>query len=140
MTCKDKLERVFSGEIRQTIRRGERYQVGDTLTIFEWTGTPYRSKWGRRIEETVVEVFPVIVGNCGLGLPHSEESEEPMGWLRIFTMVPWDADPWYARALEELAMHDGLTPPTGVHLKEVLFAMYPECDFEKGEIFQVVRW
>lgn len=127
MTCKDKLERVFSGEIRQTIRRGERYQVGDTLTIFEWTGIPYRSKWGRRIEGTVNFVGTMSVYKEGVTLHDTIHGGiAPISWDNCY--------------LDGISEKDGLNPPTGIRLKEVLFSLHPECDFEKGEMFQVVRW
>lgn len=123
MTCKDKLDRVFSGEIRQTIRWGEKYQKGDTLTIFEWTGKPYRSKWGRRIEVLVKSIELIEIRNSGIGI------------IGAYAEVPWSD--CYA---DHLAKNDGLEPPTGQHLKEVLFALHPTRHFQIGEIFQVVRW
>jgi len=127
MTCKDKLDRVFSGEIRQTIRRGERYQVGDTLTIFEWTGKPYRSKWGRRIESKVRFVRPITIFDQGV--------EFSNWWCGQIERCGWND-----KDLRELAKRDGVEPPTGVRLKEVLCAMHPDLDLKKGEVFQVVRW
>lgn len=132
MTCKDKLERVFSGEIRQTIRRGERYQVGDTLTIFEWTGTPYRSKWGRRIDEKVKVAFPILINDLGVGV--FNEGVVKNGLVNG-TVVSWPSD-----LLDGLAMQDGVKPAKGTRLKKVLTQMHPDLDMKNGEIFQVVRW
>ena len=132
MTCKDKLERVFSGEIRQTIRRGERYQVGDTLTIFEWTEKPYRSKWGRRLDEKVKVVFPILVTNAGVGV--FNDSVVKNGLVRG-TVVPWTSD-----YLESLARMDGVKPANGMRLRKVLLEMHPDMDLGNGEVFQVVRW
>lgn len=132
MTCKDKLERVFSGEIRQTIRRGQRYQEGDALTIFEWTGTPYRSKWGRRIDEKVKVVFPIMVKDSGVGVFNDGIVKNGLVNLSV---VPWSSD-----YINTLAWMDGVKPASGVRLKKVLMEMHPDLDMKNGEIFQVVRW
>jgi hypothetical protein len=47
---------------------------------------------------------------------------------------------WTGEGAQLLAEMDGVSPPTGVRLKEVLCAMHPDLDLKKGEVFQVVRW
>ena len=131
MSQPDKIEDVFSGVCRQSTRhvpkyeetKELKYQVGDRLLIFEWLGKPYFSKWGRRIKETVSFVGTMLVCEDGVTI---HDGYKPL---------PWDDG-----YLDGLAEKDGLKPPTGVRLKEVLFALHPECDFERGEVFQVVRW
>lgn len=130
MTCKDKLDMVFSGEIRQTIRRGQRYQEGDTLTIFEWSGMPYRSKWGRRIEARVKLVFPILIREGGIGM-----YKEGIVENALVVIIPWSSD--YLKSLAEI---DGVRPASGRRLKKVLMQMHPDLDMKNGEIFQVVRW
>lgn len=137
MTCKDKLDRVFTGEIRQTIRQGRRYQVGDALTIFEWMGTPYRSKWGRRMDVIIVQAIPIFVDENGVRQIHDRVEYGPHTICSTTgAMSEWGS----SVVLDMLADLDGLKPPTSVHLKEVLFKLHPDLDFEKGEVFQVVRW
>lgn len=61
MSYGPKLDAVFEGRCRQTIRKGDKYEVGQRRWIFEWSGRPYRSKWGRRMLVEIVKV-------CRLGL------------------------------------------------------------------------
>lgn len=139
MSCPEKKDAVFSGEIRQTIRhvpnyeqtKELKYQVGDNLLIFEWTGKPRHSKWGRRLDTKVRTAFPLLVKESGVR-PFSADPENVIMTLEV---LPWENGYTYY-----LAILDGLNPPTGVHLKEVLVGLHPGLDFKKGEIFQVIRW
>ena len=97
MTYAPKIEKVFSGEITQSIRRwwpGQpKKMIGDDLLIHTWEGKPYRSKWGKRLyaEITYLDI------------------------IDLTTMT-------YPE-LDELAKLDGIDPPTGAELKKVLWGL-----------------
>ena len=126
MSYPPKLEAVFAGKCRQTMRKGERYRVGDTITFFEWSGRPYRSKWGQRWRAILVEVVDVeldedlILIVSGLGAESLDLNTE------------WDGD--YS---DDLAARDGIDPPTGFALRDTLKAMYGD---EWEGPYQILRW
>jgi hypothetical protein len=111
MTYAPKIERVFSGEITQTIRRwwpGQpKKMIGDDLLIHTWEGKPYRSKWGKRLYGIVT--YAEIVDLLNLSV------EE----------------------LDELAILDGIVPPNGEELKRTLARLNHGC--LSGD-YQIIRW
>lgn len=110
LTYQPKIEAVFEGNIRQTVRAwfpGKPYKrVGDKIIIHTWQGKPYRSKWGNRMEAIVTEEFLITI----------QDQDEAF--------------------LSELAVLDGIAPPTAAGLKETLAKLNPGY----SGFYQVVRW
>jgi len=122
MSYKPKLDAVFAGDCCQTIRKGDKYAVGQCRWIFEWSGTPYRSKWGRRMLVEIRQLTCLILSDAGL------------------MVGAWEADIGSAvssRFADRLAAEDGIDPPTGVALRDTLKRLNGK-DWQ-GE-YQVVRW
>ena len=125
LTYRPKIARVASGEIRQTIRPGLRYRVGDQVSFHGWEGRPYRSRWVNRTgyfklsSVTDVRVFP-------------------HGITRWELKGQWIPVPWSAPSVDLLARLDGIDPPTGQELGWLFTTMYDLPD--DGMDFQVLRW
>lgn len=126
MTYQPKRDAVFNGKCTQTLRLGRKYEVGDSILIFEWSGKPYRSKWGRRVRVKVTDVLDCGVSDPGIVFP-----------LGMHTpMVAWK-DP----AANYLALLDGIDPPTGVEWKRVIMSLNGLKTFGPGALpSQIVRW
>lgn len=111
MTYPPKIERVFKGEITQTIRRwwpGKPLKkVGDSLIIHTWEGKPYRSKWGKRLYATITHADIIALDTI--------TDEE----------------------LTALAELDGIEPPTAEELKRTLSKLNGGL---VGGDYQVIRW
>lgn len=116
-----KIEAVRSGECLQTIRKGKRFAVGDSIFLHGWTDPkkPYRCKWNNRMRATVTRVIPIDISHSGL--------------LIEGVFFSWDTS--YA---DELAQLDFIDPPTGIELRDVLFKLN-EAPTEP-ERYQVVIW
>jgi len=121
LTYRPKIARVASGEIRQTIRPGLKYTVGDWVAVHGWEGRPYRSRWtGRTPYFELKKVIDIVLFPEGIGNQ----------WICLI--------PWGDRAADELAQRDGIDPPTGQELGRVLMEMHDLPD--DGMDFQVLRW
>lgn len=115
-----KIAGVLDGSIRQTIRIGRKFSAGDHVLFHGWTGKPYRSKWSFRTPYfTLIAVIPVVICPDGILFEGNEE-------VRLW------AD------LDELAALDGIDPPTGDELREVLMGMHYVPD--AGVEGQILRW
>lgn len=123
VTCKDKEQEVIDGKIKQTIRQGERIHEGDTLLLHGFEGRVYRSNWTWRKEVTVKRVQPIWVGDSGIAFTPS------------IVVIPWDS-----KMVNALAKADGVKPPTGVRLKEVLEAINGKFSKSRSEKYQIIRW
>jgi len=121
LAYKPKADALFAGTCRNDIRMGRRFRVGDTVTIYEWEGVPYRkgSKWGRRLTVTLNCAYPVILSQEGVVLCHD-----------IPISVPWVI-------ADGLATDDGIDPPTGAELKRVLESYHGPLT---GQEAQILRW
>jgi hypothetical protein len=128
MTYEPKIPAVFDGTCTQTIRVGRKYAEGDSLLIFEWSGTPYKSKWGRRMRARVTEVRPVILTPGGIDDSANTGPEHRPCIIR-----------WNSIIAKWIALHDGIDPPTGEELKRVLEAFHGPFPPEGIEA-QIVRW
>ena len=106
MTYPPKLDAVFDGRCTQTIRKGRKYRGGQVRWIFEWSGRPYRSKWGRRRLVEIIFVEKFEMGESGFDV-------DPLN----NTAVHYKWDSFYGHAL---AANDGIEPPTGAALRDVL--------------------
>jgi hypothetical protein len=120
LTYAPKIQGVLDGTIRQTIRAGQKLAAGDRILFHGWAGKPYRSKWSFRTPYyTLIAVIPIRIRPDGLLF-------ESNGEVR-----PW-AD------LDDLAARDGIDPPTGDGLREVLLGMHAVP--ASGVAGQILRW
>lgn len=119
LTYEPKIEGVINGTIRQTIRKGWKYKVGDQIAFHGWEGKPYRSKWSFRTG--YYELTQVI--DCTI-YPHGFRVTHFHHW------TDWDVD--------AIARWDGIDPPTGVELGRVLNELnkIPQA----GIYAQILRW
>ncbi len=118
LTYLPKILGVCDGSIRQTIRIGRRFQVGDLISFHGWEGVPYRSKWSFRTPYIpLVAVIPIQIYPGGIEMDDK--------------YLPW-------ASLDDLARLDGIDPPTGETLRDVLVTT---CKIREGGIdAQVLRW
>ncbi len=120
LTYAPKIQGVLEGTIRQTIRVGQKLAAGDRVLFHGWEGKPYRSPWSFRTPYfTLIAVVPIRIRPDGLLFESSGEFR------------PW-AD------LDEIAILDGIDPPTGEGLRAVLLGMHAVP--ESGVPGQILRW
>ena len=123
LTYAPKIAGVLAGTIRQTIRAGRKFRSGDLVSFHGWEGTPYRSKWSFRTPYFSLTMARAIrIAPEGIAVPPRPLHEEYYAW----------------RALDDLARRDGIEPPTGEALRDVLAGMHkiPDDCIEA----QVLRW
>lgn len=112
-----KIQAVLAGTCRQTIRLGNRFAVGDQIMFHGWEARPYRSKWSFRTPYYPVEqVINITILLRGIAMPHE--------------FRPWPL-------LDEIARLDGIVPPTGEALRDVLLGMHTITGPMPA---QIVRW
>jgi hypothetical protein len=113
---------VLNGTIRQTIRPGNKFIVGDRVGFFGWAGKPYRSPWINRCGPwTVTEVRNIYAYHDEIQHLCDNGERWPWGWI----------------ALDDIAAADGIAPPTGIALRDVLTAYHGPLT---GQPFQIIRW
>jgi len=122
LTYQPKIGPVTSGECNQTIRPGRKFAVGDLIRFYTWKGRPY---WSKR--ETITEYMPIII--AGNIIIQEWGLENPYNPLEHF---PWEE-------LDDLAAHDGIVPPTGEALRDVLISKNGKIP-ASGVEAQIVRW
>jgi hypothetical protein len=130
LTYAPKIAGVLDGTIRQTIRPGWKFMVGDLVSFHGWVGRPYHSKWSFRTEyRPLVEVVSIEI--------------EPRGfvWMSCDGRTETDRGAMYSKwdELDRIAHLDGIDPPTGQALKTVLLGMHPIRDGENLQA-QIIRW
>jgi hypothetical protein len=119
LTYDPKIQAVLEGRCCQTIRLGSRFAVGDEIMFHGWEGRPYYSKWSFRtpylpLEEVInIEILP-----------------DGIRYIESGVVTPW-AD------LDDLAARDGIVPPTGEALRDVLFGMHKISGPTPA---QIIRW
>jgi len=122
LTYAPKIPGVCDGTIRQTIRVGTKFHVGDLVSFHGWEGRPYRSKWSFRTPYfalTTARAIRIVPG--GIVVPGLRR-EEYCAWS----------------ALDDLAARDGIEPPTGEALRDVLLGMHRIPN--EGVEAQILRW
>lgn len=149
MTYNPKLDRVFNGEITQTIRKGCKFNIGDHVLIHEWQGKPYRSPWGRRLEVVLTNVYNIWVYNEGFQARALLDSDDPelvpkrhnhvQGWqsFRLQDIYDYTFIGWGTSIADYLAKLDGIDPPTGFELAKVLREL--NRSNLTGE-YQIIKW
>jgi hypothetical protein len=122
LTYEPKIQPVIDGTIRQTIRTGRKFSVGDLVRFYKWTGRPYRSP---RI--TITEYQQIII--C-LDIIINHEGIRDVTWEQGFVVL-WNG-------CDGCAALDGIVPPTGEALKKVLAEknIIPAVGVEA----QIIRW
>jgi hypothetical protein len=129
LTYAPKVESVFSGVCRQSIRRGERFSVGDKITFFTWAGKPYRSKWDRRYEARLTAAYPIKIIDAR---PTQNIVSILSDRVGDFPAILDDGD------CASLARQDGIMPNTRAGLVAVLDALHGGKSLS-GK-WQVLRW
>lgn len=120
LTYAPKIPGVIGGTIRQTIRPGRKYAVGDWISFHGWSGVHYRSPWSFRTGYFLLfEVKDITIFRNGIR--HGAETR-PRSWS----------------SYDDLAARDGIDPPTGEELGRLLRAMHRIPD--EGLPAQIIRW
>ena len=132
-TYEPKIKAVRDGSITQTIRpdpKGSYVQVGDEILFHGWSGKPYRSPWSWRLRVKVTEIMNLYIYRDMFFI------REAPDWPRR----------WDSPLANELAQLDGIKPPTGEALRDVLAGMdkYGLDEYEtrkdRSHAYQVIRW
>lgn len=121
ITYTPKIESVISGECRQTIRKGRKFSVGDSILIHGWEGRPYRSKWSWRMRVEVQHIQNISIDARGI---HRASHAIPIRWG--------------SETLKEIVEMDFIKPATGDELKTVLFGLNGIPT--EPEPYQIIRW
>lgn len=125
ITYEPKRGAVFNGKCHQTIRH-KSVDVGDEILFHEWTGKPYRSKWGRRLRVKVTQVVPIWISEEGISIIQTCKTPgKPQGW-----------DHWKSDKLAEM---DNIYPATGVELYNVLTKLN-NGKVKLPSLFHIIRW
>jgi hypothetical protein len=124
LTYEPKIQPVIDGTIRQTIRSGNKFSVGDSIRFYTWKGTPYRSKRTTITDyATLTEVLPLRIYHSGIEFPSSLGGEDYAMW----------------QDLDKLAARDGIVPPKGFVLRNVLLSKN-KIPIPYGLEAQIIRW
>jgi len=127
LTYEPKIQPVIDGTCTQTIRtvgKAGRKSVGDLISFHGWQGRPYRSSWSWRMPYTPIkEAWVIDILQEGIALYDFDGT--PQGIHR------WDE-------LDALAERDGIVPPTGEALRDVLISKNKIP--EEGIEAQIIRW
>lgn len=123
ITYPPKIEPIRNKKFKQTIRKGDKFIVGDRVSLFKWLGKPYRSPWAWRTEYfTLNEVIGIMIYNDGIMFP-SHGSH----------LFKWD----HGR-IDNIAKLDFIDPPKGIELGNVLKSLNKIPD--TGLKAQIIRW
>ena len=132
ITYLPKVEPVRSGKCRQTIRKIGRAgpkKEGDLISFHGWQGVPYRSPWSWRTPYApIIVAEPIII--------HSDVVEWPKTYDVRTGTAKW---PWKSEVLNNVAALDGIVPPTGEALRDVLVSKNGKIPAEGIEA-QIIRW
>ena len=125
LTYQPKIQPVREGICTQTIRTGRKFKVGDLVRFYVWEGRPYRSKRTTITEYMPLkEVWEIDIRERGIMTYNFE------GYAAKF--YAWVESDW-------LAALDGILPPTGEALRDVLIQKNGKISSE-GIVAQVIRW
>ena len=137
LTYQPKIEPVLLGTCRQTIRirtknkktgkLSPRKEVGDLIRFFLWSGRPY---WSKQIDlteyEPLKEALDIRIFPDGFVREHLPNHDGQI-------------IPWRSTDAESLAVLDGIVPPTGAALHDVLISKNGKIPAEGLEA-QILRW
>jgi len=125
LTYEPKIEAVKTGTCVQTIRlvgKSGPKQVGDLISFHGWADRPYHSSWSWRMPYKEITVAENILISLN-------------GWGKEIA----DAVEWNHPLTDLMARFDGIVPPTGEALRDVLILKngnIPIC----GVAAQIIRW
>lgn len=125
LTYEPKIEAVKAGTCTQTIRiigKSGPKQVGDLVSFHGWQGRPYHSPWSWRMPYMEITAAATIL-IFEWGIENPQNSFETHSWSE----------------LDSLAALDGIVPPTGEALRDVLISKNGKIP-EGGVGAQVLRW
>lgn len=126
LTYAPKITGVIGGTIRQTIRTGRKYRVGDWVAFHGWAGTPYHSKWSFRTGYFLLhEVLDILLTPRGIQTIREDGGLGPL-------------HSWGSTWVVDLARRDGIAPPTGLELARIL--MEKNRIPKDGVPGQIIRW
>lgn len=124
LTYEPKIQPVIEGDCTQSIRMGRKFKVGDLIRFYRWAGKPYRSK-----RETITEYMEIIEALPITIFPSIIQFPSSLGGF----------DFGYWHDFDNLAEADGIVPPTGEALRDVLIEKNGKIP--KGGIeAQIIRW
>ena len=139
MTYQPKIEGVKDGSCRQTTRILKPMnpkKVDDIALLHGWSGMPYRSPWGWRRKDPLIQVIDM------LALKHTASF-----WQHLVTAKPIGTEscllnhyPWFGEEMDYLAKLDGISPPTGQEYKNVLEKYHGRFHDFNPVHFQIIRW
>ena len=133
ITYGPKLKAVFeTGLCKQTIRINRDFKVGDFLLLHDWTGRPYRSKWGRRLQVVISEIWDVVISTDGIRIKAVHN-------FNTSRVVDSPVYPWDSKTADALALLDYIHPPTGEGLRAVLYDLN-KLPRNVDHPAQVIRW
>jgi hypothetical protein len=128
LTYEPKIQPVIDGTIRQTIRevgKSGKKQEEDMISFHGWSGRPYHSPWSFRTpyyEIWMAEDIHIIP--TGMLHYHNGKFQKEVNWNG------WEMD--------HLAVYDGIVPPTGEALRDILFGKNQISS--QGIWAQIIRW
>jgi len=125
ITYKPKIIPVLDNSCFQTIRKGRKVSVGDSILFHGWIGKPYRSKWSWEKRVKVTMTTSIIVFDEGISIINKEGEIGPV--------AHWSGD-----YCDRLAKEDFIEPATGEELKNVLFGLNGNPSAK--EEYQIIRW
>lgn len=138
MTYAPKIEAVFAGSCRQTLRFSRNFKEGEKRTIHEWSGLPYRSPWGRRLDVEITRVREVEVDTKAIKVHYGWDAET------------WASYPWGSTAAMNLARADGIVARPGDNRilglvwRDVLIELNKTSrtpvDLERGAEGSLIEW
>lgn len=121
LTYQPKIEPVRVGLCTQTIRLGRKYAVGDLIRFYVWEGKPYRSKQKTITEYArIKEVYKIVI-------------------FKDKWVGPAFTHTWQSPGSTMLARRDGIVPPTGEALRDVLIQKNGKIP-DEGIEAQIIRW
>jgi hypothetical protein len=132
LTYQPKIHPVEMGNCRQTIRilkpGKPKKQINDLIRFYTWKGTPYRSERETITEYTTITYAELIIINpTGIKFPNKWD------WTNHCVFYTWDSSGAYL-----LASWDGIVPPAGEALRDVLFSKNKIP--KEGIEAQIIRW
>ena len=137
LTYAPKIEAVFNGSCRQTLRFSRNFKEGEKRTIHDWAGVPYRSPWGRRLDVEITRVRLVKVDTKAIAV---------YGWGG----ESWMSFPWDSIGAMNLARADGIVARPGDNRilglvwRDVLIELNKTSrtpvDLERGAEGSIIEW
>ena len=137
LTYAPKIEAVKAGTCTQTIRViGEAGPkcVGDLISLHGWKGRPYHSSWSWRMPyHPITCVRDITILEKGIVATfHGDETPLEDGTYCTCKLWLWEELDW-------LASLDGIVPPTGEALRDVLISKNGKIPLGGIEA-QIIRW